>query len=190
MDRMADWNGCAIDLHRGDITRLAVDAVVNAANPWLQGGGGVDGAIHRRGGPAIPAGCRAVMAARGGRPLDPGEAVLTPGGDLPAGHVIHTVGPVYSRHTPDEAARLLALCYTTSLALARAHGLRSLAFPCISTGVYGFPPAAACPVAAAAVRDDLTRSGGLDRVIFCVFGEDDHALYTVWFRSNGGPNPR
>lgn len=184
MDRKAHWNGCAVELHRGDITRLAVDAVVNAANPWLAGGGGVDGAIHRRGGPAIAAGCRDVMAARGGRVLDPGEAVVTAGGDLPARYVIHTVGPVYHRHTRAEATRLLDLCYTASLGVARANGLRTIAFPCISTGVYGYPAAEACPVAITAVRDDLARHGGCDRVVFCVYGQGDYELYDAWFRAN------
>ncbi len=189
MERKATWNGCHIDLHRGDITDLAVDAVVNAANPWLAGGGGVDGAIHRRGGPAILEECRAAIAARGGKPLEAGEAVITTGGRLPAKRVIHTVGPVYSAETAAEDEARLAACYRTSLALARQHGLRSVAFPCVSTGAYGYPPAAACRTAVAAVRDDLLRHGGLDRVVFCTFAAGDFALYEKELGSFSEPRP-
>jgi O-acetyl-ADP-ribose deacetylase (regulator of RNase III) len=187
MEPKANWHNCAVEIHRGDLTQLEIGALVNAANPWLQGGGGVDGAIHRRGGPTIMAECRRIMTGRSGRLLEPGEAVITTAGNLPAKHVIHTVGPVYTLHTPEEAARLLALCYTASLGVLRNHGLRSVAFPCISTGVYGFPPAMACPVAIEAVRDDLSRHGGCDRVVFCVFGETDFRLYDTWFRANADP---
>ena len=176
MELKAVWNGCEVYLHGGDITLLDVDAVVNAANPWLMGGGGVDGAIHRRGGPAILAECQEVIRRRGGV-LPTGEVVATTGGNLKARHVIHTVGPVFHEHRPVVAEQLLASCYRSSLAVARSKGLRSVAFPCISTGAYGYPPAEACPVAVRAIRDDLAEHGGLDRVVFCTFEPDDFDLY-------------
>jgi O-acetyl-ADP-ribose deacetylase (regulator of RNase III) len=174
MELKARWNNCAAYLHWGDITVLEVDAVVNAANPWLMGGGGVDGAIHRRGGPQILEECRRIMAARGSI-LPAGQAVLTTGGQLPARHVIHTVGPVY--HEEEQAEALLAACYRNSLALLREHGLRSIAFPCISTGAYGYPPAEACSVALRAVREDVEQHGGCEQLIFCTFGAGDFQIY-------------
>ena len=140
----------------GDITREAVDAIVNAANSSLLGGGGVDGAIHRAGGPSILAECRAIRASRYPEGLPTGEAVITTGGLLPAKHVIHTVGPIYGRHDGDEA-RLLAACYESSIALAAAHGLATIAFPAISTGAYGYPKEEAARVARAAVERALAR---------------------------------
>jgi O-acetyl-ADP-ribose deacetylase (regulator of RNase III) len=175
MNSQTRWNNCAIDLHHGDITTLAVDAVVNAANKWLAGGGGVDGAIHRRGGPAILAECKKIIADLG-RTLGTGEAVITTGGNLPAKHVIHTVGPVYDREA-GQAPSLLAAAYSNSLALARAHSLRTVAFPCISTGVYGYPAEEACAVALHTVREELQALGDLDRVIFCTFLAEDYQLY-------------
>lgn len=170
-------NGCRVEVVQGDITQLAVDAIVNAANPWLAGGGGVDGAIHRAGGPTILQECRQIMQRRGGRPLAAGEAVITSGGQLPARYVIHTVGPVYREWTPAEAAERLAACYRNSLALLRQHGLRSIAFPGISTGAYGYPPEEACPIAVRTVLEELERHDACERLIFCTFGARDYELY-------------
>jgi O-acetyl-ADP-ribose deacetylase (regulator of RNase III) len=170
-------NGCRVEVVQGDITQLAVDAIVNAANPWLAGGGGVDGAIHRAGGPTILQECRQIMQQRGGRPLAAGEAVITGGGQLPARYVIHTVGPVYREWTPAEAAERLAACYRNSLALLRQHGLRSIAFPGISTGAYGYPPEEACPIAVRTVLEELEQHDACDRLIFCTFGARDYELY-------------
>ncbi|MGZ8439538.1 MAG: O-acetyl-ADP-ribose deacetylase [Candidatus Deferrimicrobiaceae bacterium] len=137
-----------VQLIRGDITREATDAIVNAANSSLLGGGGVDGAIHRAGGPAILAECKAIRASQGECP--PGEAVVTTGGRLPARYVIHTVGPVWrggDRREPE----ILASCYRISLRLAVENGVRSIAFPSISTGAYGYPVEKAAPVALSTV---------------------------------------
>lgn len=166
----------AITLVRGDITRQRVDAVVNAANSGLMGGGGVDGAIHAAGGPAILEECRAIVATDG--PLPTGRAVITTGGDLPAGHVIHTVGPIHHRHEPDEAAELLASCYGSSLDVAATHGCRTVAFPNISTGVYGYPKPEAARVAVEAVRAWVdAHPGALDEIRFVCFDEENETLY-------------
>lgn len=138
----------------GDITREAVDAIVNAANSGLLGGGGVDGAIHRAGGPEILAACRAIRATELVDGLPTGQAVITTGGNLPARFVIHTVGPIYGQHGGAEAA-LLAACYENSVALAAKHGLETLAFPAISTGAYGYPKDEARRVARAAIEHAL-----------------------------------
>ncbi|SME94789.1 O-acetyl-ADP-ribose deacetylase (regulator of RNase III), contains Macro domain [Tistlia consotensis] len=159
-----------LELHAGDITRLAVDAIVNAANGRLIPGGGVDGAINRAAGPEL---ARA-MAAHGGCPT--GEARITPGFRLPARYVIHTVGPVWHGGGSGEDA-LLASAYRSSLALALQHGLASIAFPAISTGVYGFPPERAADIAIATVRDWTAAHPGLERVVFCVFGPEAETIY-------------
>lgn len=159
-----------IEVVEGDITTLHVDAIVNAANSSLLGGGGVDGAIHRAAGPMLLEECRRL----GGCPT--GQARLTRGHRLPAAHVIHTVGPVYRDGTSGEAEKL-ASCYTESLDLAHQHGFRSVAFPCISTGAYGYPAEEACEVAVNAVVGWL-RSHELPEVVtFCCFSEEDADLY-------------
>jgi O-acetyl-ADP-ribose deacetylase len=156
-----------IRLDSGDITRLAVDAIVNAANASLLGGGGVDGAIHRAAGPDLLAECRLI----GGCP--PGEARLTRGYRLPAGHVIHTVGPVWRGGYHGERG-ILASCYRSCLAIARDRRFHVIAFPAIATGVYGFPREEAAQIAVAAVRAHLAENDRLARVIFACF--DDATL--------------
>ena len=155
-----------LHLMRGDITTLEVDAIVNAANPSLMGGGGVDGAIHRAGGPDILAACKAVRD-RQGR-LAAGDAVATTAGLLPAQWVIHTVGPVYGDHQNAEAAQLLASCYTRSLEVATEIGAVSIAFPNISTGVYGYPKADAADVAVDAVTDWIAANDARCHLVRCV----------------------
>ncbi len=154
----------------GDITTLAVDAIVNAANSSLLGGGGVDGAIHRAAGPELLSECRAL----GGCPT--GEARITRGHRLPARHVIHTVGPVYDGGNRGEPA-LLASCYAESLKLAGREGLATIAFPAISTGVYGYPKAQAARIAVETTRAWLSEHALPAKVVFCCFGEDDLAHY-------------
>ncbi|MCI4590659.1 O-acetyl-ADP-ribose deacetylase [Sphingobium sp. BYY-5] len=164
------------DVVTGDITRCATDAIVNAANNSLLGGGGVDGAIHRVAGPELLAECRAI----GGCPT--GEARITRGYGLPARYVIHTVGPVWSGGSRGERD-LLASCYAHSLALARHHGLRSIAFPAISTGVYGFPKDQAARIAAAAVASALRRDPeAFDQIRFVCFDEATTALFDAAVR--------
>ncbi|MDR2014538.1 MAG: O-acetyl-ADP-ribose deacetylase [Azoarcus sp.] len=153
-----------------DITTLAVDAIVNAANKTLLGGGGVDGAIHRAAGPGLLACCRTLNG------CGTGEAKITPGFCLPARYVIHTAGPVWRDGEHGEPA-LLAACYRHALELAAQAGLETIAFPCIGTGVYGYPPVLAAPCALSAVREALTRLPGIREVIFCCFSEGEQRRY-------------
>lgn len=165
-----------IRVWRGNITTLAVDAIVNAANPSLLGGGGVDGAIHRAAGPGLLAECRAL----GGCPT--GQARLTGGYDLPARFVIHTVGPVWRGGDADEDG-LLAECYRNALALARGRGLASLAFPAISTGVYGFPAARAAAIAMRACRG---HGAGLALTMVAFDGQAEAVLNAALSDERGG----
>ena len=153
-----------------DITTLDVDAIVNAANSGLSGGGGVDGAIHRAAGPEL------APAARAAGPCPTGHAVMTPGFRLHARHVIHAVGPVWMGGQRDEDA-FLAGCYDMSLRLAGEAGLGSIAFPSISTGAFGFPKERAARIALETVRREAPRHDSLERVLFCCYSEDDAAIY-------------
>lgn len=164
-----------IELVKGDITEQQVDAVVNAANSSLLGGGGVDGAIHRKGGPDILAECKRIRAETHPEGLPTGQAVATIGGRLPARWVIHTVGPVFSKS--EDRSRLLASCHTEALRVADELGATSVAFPAISTGVYGYPLELAAPVAVQAVRDADTK---VEEVRFVLF--DDRA-YSAFERA-------
>ena len=158
-----------ITLVEGDITEQAVDVIVNAANRSLLGGGGVDGAIHRRGGPEILEECRALRAGRFPDWLPTGQAVATGAGRLPASHVVHVVGPVYAREP--RAAELLASCHVEALRLAGELGARSIAFPAISTGAYGYPVEEAADVAVRSVRvATLSRETPVEEIRFVVFG--------------------
>jgi O-acetyl-ADP-ribose deacetylase len=159
-----------IRLYQGDITRMTVDAIVNAANRSLMGGGGVDGAIHHAGGRELLAECRTL----GG--CETGDAKITGGYDLPAAHVIHTVGPVFSNLARDEPR--LASCYRRCLEVALEHGVETLAFPGISTGVYRFPMPQACRIAFDTVVSFLEQHPGIEQVTFCQFGTDAQALYS------------
>ena len=163
-----------IELIRGDITKQQVDAIVNAANSSLMGGSGVDGAIHRAGGPAILEECRMIVDKQGG--CSTGEAVITTGGDLPANYVIHTVGPVWNGGKKNEAI-LLANCYKNSLQLAVNYKLTSIAFPNISTGVYGYPKKEAAEIATATVIDFLKTASSIEKLLFVCFDDENYLLY-------------
>ncbi len=164
-----------LEVISADITTLAVDAIVNAANSSLLGGGGVDGAIHRAAGPLLQQYCRTLNGCR------TGEAKISPGFKLPARHVIHTVGPVW-RGGGHYEAKLLEACYRNSFRVALENGVSSIAFPAISTGVYGFPKPAAARIALRVMQE---QEGSFQRVIACCYGADDAALYRQLLDEDG-----
>ena len=166
----------SIEIRQGNITKLEVDAIVNAANRSLLGGGGVDGAIHRAAGPELLTECRSI----GGCPT--GEARITRGYNLPAGYVIHTVGPVYSGKPQD--SRLLTQCYLNSLKLASDHNLAFVAFPAISCGVYGYPINEACKIAIDTTCNFLASNTSLKKVIFILFSSENYNTYTDYLKLN------
>jgi O-acetyl-ADP-ribose deacetylase (regulator of RNase III) len=173
---LASFLSGKVQVVTGDITKQDVDVIVNAANSTLLGGGGVDGAIHAKGGPKILETCREIRSTRFPRGLPTGEAVLTTGGQLPARHVIHTVGPItVIGEEPD--ATMLAASYRNSLALAADHGLRSIAFPAISTGAYGYPPERAAPVVSETIESVLSAGTPVEHVRLVFFNEDDARLF-------------
>ncbi|AMO48960.1 O-acetyl-ADP-ribose deacetylase (regulator of RNase III), contains Macro domain [Kosakonia oryzendophytica] len=163
-----------VQVLQGDITTLDVDVIVNAANPSLLGGGGVDGAIHRAAGPALLEACKQVRQQQGECP--PGHAVITTAGNLRAKAVIHTVGPVW-RGGDEHEARLLEDAYRNSLQLAEANGYTTIAFPAISTGVYGYPKAAAAEIAVNTITDYLTRHHHLQQIYFVCYDDETTHLY-------------
>lgn len=164
-----------ISLIRGDITKLDVDSIVNAANSSLLGGGGVDGAIHKAGGKQILEECIAIRSKQGG--CNPGEAVITTGGLLKAKYVIHTVGPVWNGGDNDED-KLLSNCYINSLKLAEENYIKTIAFPNISTGVYRFPKERAADIAVKTVKNYLKENESIEKVIFVSFNEENYQLYS------------
>lgn len=166
-----------IQLIQGDITRLKVDAIVNAANHGLWGGGGVDGAIHRAAGPELSEACGRIRNAQGGCPT--GEAVITPAGRLAARYVIHTVGPVWNGGGENEV-ELLAACYRNSLKLAVDHAVKTIAFPNISTGVYRFPKRLAAGIALREMGDFLRQDRNLEAVMLVCFDAENYAIYLQW----------
>ncbi len=165
-----------VTVHTVDITTQDVAAVVNAANSSLLGGGGVDGAIHRVGGPRILAECRQIRETTHPEGLPTGEAVITTGGNLPARYVIHTVGPIYGRN-PEREAELLAACYQNSLQLAIQHSCSSIAFPSISTGAFGYPKPEAAAVSSRAIKDFLTNDTQIREVRLVFFQERDARVF-------------
>lgn len=173
-----------IEVIQADITQLDVDAIVNAANERMLGGGGVDGAIHRAAGPRLLQACRAVPEVRPGVRCPTGEARITPGFDLAARFVIHTVGPVWRGGTRGEA-ELLAACYRNSLALAEAQELSSIAFPAISCGVYGYPLDQAARIALHSLAT-APAAGGIGRILLCAFGDAVHASLRQALAEVGG----
>ena len=167
-----------VSLHVGDLTEHAVDAIVNAANSSLLGGGGVDGAIHRRGGSVILEECRAIRRSSWPDGLPTGHVVLTSGGQLPARHVIHTVGPIYGRHGGQEA-ELLAACYRQAIALASGKGFRSIAFPAISTGVYGYPPDEAAAIVSRTLSEALPMHPDIEDVRLVFFNQHQRDVFAA-----------
>lgn len=167
-------NKTKLSLLQGDITRQSTDAIVNAANSGLMGGGGVDGAIHRTGGPAILEECKQIVSRQGRLPT--GEAVITTGGNLKARHVIHTVGPVWHGGQSGEP-ELLASAYRQSLRVAVANGLKSVSFPSLSTGAYGYPVRLAAAVALETVIDFLHQQESLEEVVFVLFDDATYQKY-------------
>jgi len=167
-----------VRLVRGDITEMETDAIVNAANSSLMGGGGVDGAIHRKGGPKILEECKKIRATEWPQGLPTGKAVITSAGNLKAKHVIHTVGPVWRGGNRGEP-ELLAQAYQNSLRLAVARGLKTVAFPSISTGAYGYPVESASRVALEAVKEFLEKEDALDEVVFVLFSESALKVYSA-----------
>jgi O-acetyl-ADP-ribose deacetylase (regulator of RNase III) len=166
-----------IEVILGDITALNVDAIVNAANSSLMGGGGVDGAIHRAAGPKLLEECKQIAAKRRPEsPCPPGDAVITGAGKLCAKHVIHTVGPIWHGGTQGEP-EILASCYRKSLIIAENAKLESIAFPNISTGIYGYPKEKAADIAITAVRETLPETPGIKRVVFVCFDQENYSLY-------------
>jgi O-acetyl-ADP-ribose deacetylase (regulator of RNase III) len=163
-----------IEIVKGDITKLKVDAIVNAANSSLLGGGGVDGAIHRAGGPAILAACRQIIARQG--KCSTGEAVITTAGNLPSSFVIHTVGPVWNGGNKQEAIKLRN-CYLNSLQLAVTNEITTIAFPNISTGIYGYPKKEAAEIALQTVKTFLHTDQTIAKVYFVCFDDENHQLY-------------
>jgi O-acetyl-ADP-ribose deacetylase (regulator of RNase III) len=168
-------------LIQGDITDQETDAIVNAANSTLMGGGGVDGAIHRKGGPKILEECKKIRATQWPEGLPTGKAVITSGGNLKARYVIHTVGPVWRGGDKGEP-ELLADAYRNSLALAVANGLKTIAFPSISTGAYGYPIEKASRVALRTVKQFLEKEDKLDEVVFVLFSQHDFKVYEATAR--------
>jgi O-acetyl-ADP-ribose deacetylase (regulator of RNase III) len=162
-----------IEVVKGDITKIKVDAIVNAANSSLLGGGGVDGAIHRAGGPDILEECRKIVAKQGG--CNTGEAVITTAGSLPAKYVIHTVGPVWNGGGYNEKEKL-ANCYLNSLQLAVEHNCKTIAFPNISTGIYRFPKEEAARISVEAIQKFLSKESSIEKVIIVCFDEDNYHL--------------
>lgn len=171
-----------IELLLGDITKVEADAIVNAANTSLLGGGGVDGAIHKAGGSAILEACKAIRNRQGG--CNVGEAVITIAGNLPAKYVIHTVGPVWNNGKSNEEM-LLAQAYASSLKLAMEYEVRSIAFPNISTGIYRFPKDKAAAIALRTIRDFLAHTYQLDKVILVCFDRENYEIYEAMMNENG-----
>jgi len=172
VDALKSFLGSRVVVKVGDITKENVDAVVNAANGTLMGGGGVDGAIHRAGGPAIKEECQEIRRLQYPDGLPTGQAVITTAGKMAAKHVIHTVGPVYGRGGKDKA-ELLAACYRNSLSLAAEKGLKTIAFPAISTGIYGYPAAEAARVSSAAIEKFLGDDKSIREVRLVFFSPAD-----------------
>ncbi|MFZ6009021.1 MAG: O-acetyl-ADP-ribose deacetylase [Bacteroidota bacterium] len=168
-----------IEVIQGDITKLSVDAIVNAANSSLLGGGGVDGAIHRAAGPALLDECKAIRARQGG--CHTGEAVITSGGRLLAKFVIHTVGPVWNGGTKNEDEHL-ANAYRNSLKVAVENRVKTVAFPNVSTGIYGFPKDRAAGIAIREVKNFIADHDEIDRVVFCCFDQENFDLYTAMLK--------